>query len=310
MEKQRHYAHGKLLLTSEYFVLDGAEALAIPTRFGQSLQVTDSQQDTLHWKSFDADGTLWFEGTFDSLDFNALTSSDASVGQMLSKILKTAKSLHHQRSDLHFSFKNRAIETHLTFPRYWGLGTSSTLIYNIAQLFQVNPYDLLKDTFGGSGYDIACAGAHSAIVYNVKEGKHSYTSVDMQPEIKENLYFIYLDKKQNSREGIARYREKAQKLPPQYFEAFSIITQSMLIVTDLSIFEKLIIEHEKLVAAILELPRAKSLYFNDFWGEIKSLGAWGGDFVMATSDRDFYTTKQYFTAKGFNTIIPFHEMIL
>ncbi len=310
MENQRLYAYGKLLLTSEYFVLDGAEALAIPTRFGQSLQVTDSQYDTLHWKSFDADSTLWFEGTFDFIHFNVLTSSDSSVAQMLSKILKTAKKLKTQTSSLYFPSKGIAIETHLTFPRYWGLGTSSTLIYNIAQLFQVNPYDLLKDTFGGSGYDIACAGAHSAIVYSVKEGNNNIKAVEFNPEFKENLYFIYLDKKQNSREGIALYREKAQKLPPQYFEAFSILTQTMLNVTDLGIFEKLIIEHEKLVASIIELPRAKSLYFNDYWGEIKSLGAWGGDFVMATSDRDFYTTKQYFTGKGFHTIIPFEEMIL
>jgi mevalonate kinase len=310
MKKLKLYAHGKLLLTSEYFVLDGAEALAVPTQFGQYLQVTDSQNDTLHWKSFDADGILWFEGTFDFIQFDVLTSSDTSVGQMLSKILKTAKNLINPASSLPFPFKNIAIETHLTFPRYWGLGTSSTLIYNIAQLFQVNPYDLLKYTFGGSGYDIACAKAHSAIVYSLKEGKNSFKNVEFQPVFKDSLYFIYLDKKQNSREGIASYREKAQKLPPQYFDAFSIITQAMLNVTDLSIFEKLIIEHEKLVAAILELPRAKSLYFNDFWGEIKSLGAWGGDFVMATSDRDFYTTKQYFTEKGFNTIIPFDEMIL
>ena len=310
MAIQKFYAHGKLLLTSEYFVLDGAEALALPTRFGQSLILNDSLQDTLRWQSFDADGSLWFEGIFDFTRFNALSSSDESVSQMLSTILKTAKNLQNQASSLHFSVKNTAIETHLTFPRYWGLGTSSTLIYNVAQWFEVNPYDLLKGTFCGSGYDIACAGAHSAIVYSIKEGKNIFRAVEFQPEFKENLYFIYLDKKQNSREGIARYREKAQKLYPQYFDIFSEITQAMQNATNLSSFEKLIKEHEKIVASIIKLPRAKALYFNDFWGEIKSLGAWGGDFVMATSDRDVYTTKQYFREKGFNTILPFDEMIL
>ena len=37
---QTFYGHGKLLLTGEYAVLDGAKALSIPTRFGQSLEVT------------------------------------------------------------------------------------------------------------------------------------------------------------------------------------------------------------------------------------------------------------------------------
>ena len=36
---QSFYAHGKLLITSEYLVLDGAEALALPTVYGQSLEV-------------------------------------------------------------------------------------------------------------------------------------------------------------------------------------------------------------------------------------------------------------------------------
>ena len=38
MEKT-YYSNGKLLLTGEYVVLDGAEALAVPTRFGQNLTV-------------------------------------------------------------------------------------------------------------------------------------------------------------------------------------------------------------------------------------------------------------------------------
>ena len=34
------YSPGKLLLTGEYVVLDGAKSLAIPTIFGQSLNIT------------------------------------------------------------------------------------------------------------------------------------------------------------------------------------------------------------------------------------------------------------------------------
>ncbi|MEQ3661167.1 MAG: GHMP kinase, partial [Flavobacterium sp.] len=37
--KQTYYSNGKLLLTGEYVVLDGAKALAVPTKFGQSLSI-------------------------------------------------------------------------------------------------------------------------------------------------------------------------------------------------------------------------------------------------------------------------------
>ena len=54
MDDQYFYGHGKLLLTGEYFVLDGAMALALPTTVGQSMKVRyrHSYQPTLNWKSF------------------------------------------------------------------------------------------------------------------------------------------------------------------------------------------------------------------------------------------------------------------
>ena len=36
----KFYAKGKLLLTAEYAVLGGAKALGLPTKLGQSLDVT------------------------------------------------------------------------------------------------------------------------------------------------------------------------------------------------------------------------------------------------------------------------------
>ena len=49
-------ANGKLLLTAEYFVMDGATALALPTRFGQQLSAKDADKaGILQWQSFDSD---------------------------------------------------------------------------------------------------------------------------------------------------------------------------------------------------------------------------------------------------------------
>ena len=40
---------------------------------------------------------------------------------------------------------------------------------------------------------------------------------------------------------------------------------------------------------------------------LKSLGAWGGDFILAASETD---PTPYFKSKGFDTVIPYDDMIL
>ena len=301
-----YYANGKLLLTAEYFVLDGAIALACPTKFGQSLAILPSNSLYFTWKSFNSDGSMWFEGYFDKLNFNYISSNDIAVGKMLEKILKTILELRATPPQYITDF---SIETHLSFPREWGLGTSSTLIYNISKLFNVNPFLLLEKTFGGSGYDIACAGADSAILFNRKNNIPTRENVEFKPFFTQNLYFIYLGHKQNSREGIALYK-KHRDTEGVIIDAISDLTIAFLQASDIEILNKIIIEHENIVQSIINLPRAKDVYFSDYWGEIKSLGAWGGDFVLATSDRNEAETIHYFHQKGFSTVLTYDEIIL
>ena len=203
----------------------------------------------------------------------------------------------------------------LLFPKEWGLGTSSTLIANIARVFKVNPYALLAATFGGSGYDIACATSESPLLFRLENGVASAENVTFSPVFAQNLYFVYLGKKQNSKEGIERYNRQKKIFGQRNIETlFALqitgLTQAFLRETDLKAFEEAIVVHEKLIAVLVQLPRAKTLYFNDFWGEIKSLGAWGGDFVLATSDRSPAETKKYFISKGFETVLTYNEIIL
>ena len=61
------------------------------------------------------------------------------------------------------------------------------------------------------------------------------------------------------------------------------------------------------MSSILELPTVKESLFPDFDGSIKSLGAWGGDFVLTVS-KDNPTA--YFENKGYKTIVSYQEMIL
>ncbi len=300
-------ANGKLLLTGEYFVLDGAKSLALPTKLGQSLAIEDNGMiNWLHWSSYDEQGKMWFWGGFDFKTRKVLDSSDAEIAENLQKILQAIQAL---KPKLFKRKKGIDFKTELEFPRDWGLGTSSTLIYSLAKWADIDPFDLLEKTFGGSGYDIACAGADGPIFYQKNEGVPSWETCNFDPSFHENIFFVYLGKKQNSREGIARYSAFASK-KTSLIEEISNLSNEIFTCQNLYDFEVLIIQHEIIIAQSLNLSRAKTLYFQDFWGEIKSLGAWGGDFVLVTSDRNFEETKSYFNEKGFDVFLKYKELIL
>ncbi len=148
------YSNGKLLITGEYAVLDGAKAWAIPTKYGQSLIVIETESKEIEWTSLDDKGRVWFEAKYDLESMTEISSSNSEISKTLHKTL-----IETQKLNPHFLADGLGytIESKLTFPKDWGLGSSSTLINNIAQWANINPYQLLENTFGGSGYDIACA---------------------------------------------------------------------------------------------------------------------------------------------------------
>ena len=76
--------------------------------------------------------------------------------------------------------------------------------------------------------------------------------------------------------------------------------------TSLSDFEQLMNAHEEIISETINLPTIKKQLFSDYPNTIKSLGAWGGDFILASGDKN---EMDYFRKKGFETIIPFDEMI-
>ena len=87
-------ANGKLLLSGEYLVLDGAKALAFPTKLGQRMQISAKQDAPpgIHWVSKLEDGSVWFEGRFGKKN-NILTATDDAVAQQLVKLLLEATHL-------------------------------------------------------------------------------------------------------------------------------------------------------------------------------------------------------------------------
>lgn len=301
--KQTFYSNGKLLITGEYLVLDGAQALALPTKFGQDFVVEKSDQKGIQWKSFDADGSIWFEAniSYEAIAQNLKTDND-SIQNTLVEILHAAYGMNSN----FLQVEGYQIITKLTFPRFWGLGTSSTLINNIAQWLSVDAFQLLWKSFGGSGYDIACAQNDQPIIYNISTENPHVSLADFKPKFTEALYFVYLNQKQSSKAAIASYKSKKGYLASE-ISLVNAITAAIQKTDDVKEFAQLLEQHEIILSGILELPTIKEKLFPDFPGTLKSLGAWGGDFILAVAESD---PTNYFRVKGFDTVIPYHDMIL
>lgn len=303
--KKEFYSNGKLLITGEYLVLDGANALALPTKFGQNLIIDEGKSQEINWTSYDSDGKIWFKETISFAEISSFQIPEMeSVKTTLLEILHQAFLLN---SDFIKIENGYTITTQLTFPRKWGLGTSSTLINNIAQWLQIDAFELLNNSFGGSGYDIACAQNNVPILYHLEQGKPMVEKVAFAPEFSQSIYFVYLNKKQNSKSAIARYQTNKSFKPEKIITKVDALTQILLHTNDLNLFAETISTHEALMSHVLETSTVKETLFPDFEGTIKSLGAWGGDFIMVVSKEN---PSLYFSSKGFDTIITYKDMIL
>ncbi len=302
-------SNGKLLITGEYVVLDGAISLALPTKYGQSLNVEKISKQGIHWIAFNNNSKKWLEAFFEmeelllKPDISSLAKS-ISEEEYLLKILQTANSLNPNFLKNSTGFN---VTTQLDFPKNWGLGTSSTLINNIAQWFQIDAFKLLELTFGGSGYDIAAAQHHNAITYERTKEKSNVLNVDFDPAFKDELFFVHLNRKQNSRDSIQHYRKQFKTELQKNITKISSLTSQFLTCESLSEFKLLIEIHETLISKIISTSKVKSELFPDYPGAIKSLGGWGGDFVLVTGKE---ADMNYFKEKGYITIIPYMEMVL
>ncbi|MCG9794115.1 GYDIA family GHMP kinase [Flavobacterium algicola] len=305
MDTKTFYSNGKLLITGEYLVLDGTNALALPTRLGQSLIIDQGLNQEINWTSYDSDGTIWFKETILYTDIsNFIPTKVETVKNTLIRILHQAYIQNSSFLQDNFGYN---IETKLTFARKWGLGTSSTLINNIAQWLTIDAFELLNNSFGGSGYDIACAQYGHPITYRLENGKPIVTPIIFKPEFRDQIYFVYLNQKQSSKSAIENYKLNKKENFNGKIAFFDRLTTDAIEANTAAEFANILEVHESKLSSILNTPTVKELLFPDFEGTVKSLGAWGGDFVMAIATKD---PKEYFISKGYETIFTYDALIL
>ncbi len=302
MEKFR--SNGKLFLIGEYIVMDGAKAFALPTKYGQCLVVEDtlSNQNTINWQAYKCDDSLWFEVNFKLNSLEILSTTNQKLAESLQQILKQAQFLNPSFFNTN---KTYSCKTTLEYPQEWGLGSSSTLIDLISKWIAIDPFKLNQLTFNTSGYDIACAHHNQPILF-ANQPNIVVEDVQLNWDFLDDLYFVYLNQKQDTQAVVGNH----YKNKPKDYEMINHLSQLVVKatkVTTLDELEEILIEYQEILGNYMQIPQPKELYFSDYDGVVKSLGAWGGDFVLVTKRNGM---ADYFKAKGYQTIIPFKEMIL
>lgn len=305
--RRQFYSHGKLLITGEYVVLDGALALAVPTKYGQYLEVETTNKKEIQWTAVDNEGKEWFKTKFifDGKDIE-LEKNYTSPGETEQRLLQILKEAHKLNPGILVQNSGLKITTKLDFLQSWGLGSSSTLINNIAQWFGIDPYRLLEKTFGGSGYDIAAAQSETPVTYQLTHETRSVLITNFDPPFKDQLFFVHLNRKQDSRASISHYREQTDENRSATVEKISALTLQFISCGSVEEFKLLMEIHETLISKLIKTPKIKTSLFPDFPGAIKSLGGWGGDFILATGGEK---EMNYFRKIGYNTVVPYSEMV-
>lgn len=268
------------------------------------MTVKKTSKSDLYWYSYDHEGQEWFKAQISLMDFSAVKTSDEDKAAYLQKLLKGAVRLN---SEFLSKWNGFDVKTYLEFPNNWGLGSSSSLTYLVAEWAEVNPILLHFEVSEGSGYDVACAGAESALTYQLLDDTINYKEIDFEPGFRDHLYFVHLNEKASSSEAVKHYFKNVKKRKDLVKE-LTEITNSVLEASSFTKFCKLIEKHEALLSSALGIPTIGERLFSDFEGSIKSLGAWGGDFIMACSDAGEDSVRKYFSDKGYATFFPYNEM--
>lgn len=294
------FSPGKLLITSEYFVLDGALALAVPTKLGQDFywEEFNDGNSNIFWEALHL-GKPWLKIAIDYKNWEILSTNLPDNARFIIKVLQNVQQLSKIR------FQNNStyhIKTNLQFPGNFGLGSSSTLMNNLAVFSEIDAFLLNEISLGGSGYDIAVAQEKSAILY--QNNPRCVERIEFKPKFADSLILIHLNQKQDSREGINAFRSREISL--SFKHQFSEITKQVVKCESLQDFSDLMSLHERMISDFLGIETVKDKHFRDCPSFVKSLGAWGGDFVLVSKFGDY---KNYFFNNNYHNVFDWDELI-
>lgn len=290
---------GKLLLSGEYVVLRGVTALAVPTRAGQELRLSPApsgQACFLHWVAYDQAGESWLDIQFGPR-LEVKKASDIQVAKQLQILLRFAARYGT------FPQEPFRAQTHLGFDRSWGLGSSSTLVALIARFTHCDAMALHRHAYPGSGYDVATAMEAQALKYKLKKGQPQWRPFP-PPAVWHDTFLVYRGRKQDSQAEVARFEDT--HVPTSILERLNEISLGLTGQMKITQLAAVLQEHETLLSQLLKRKPVQADYPN-CPAQLKSLGAWGGDFMWAVphSHSEKEAVQRYFEPLPEVDIFPF-----
>lgn len=297
-------AKGKLLLSAEYMVLHGSRALALPLKKGQAMKISLLESGgSLQWEAEDSSGT-WFKATLDPERWRVVESSQEEMAERLLGLLRSAAEL---KPAFQARLGGKKVCTLLDYPRAYGLGSSSSLLSLVAGWSGCEPLELHRRTSVGSGYDVAAAGANGPLLYWLDGDGSGSQQVSFRPPFHSQLYFAWLGHKQDtaaSLDGLG----KGFRPGKADIEGFTELSLSMLACEELNDFRELIEQHEQRLSGLLGI-RPVSERFRDLDASVKSLGAWGGDFILLASPLGKRDLAMQLRSYGLQTVYSYKDLV-
>jgi mevalonate kinase len=294
------FAHGKLLLTSEYVVLDGVPALAVPTVLGQRLEATEAAGSSfLHWTALDSNGRVWLDGILERTEGGWKASDEAL--EPVAHLLNASEKISQR------TLPGGQVRTQLEFPSNYGWGSSSTLISLVAQWQEIDALPLHFATQNGSGYDAVCATAAGPLWYRkTADQTADWESTSLAHWPHDSLYLVHLGHKQQSAADVVRYRALAPSSSD--LDGVEYAARALFEATSFDTWGHAARVHETRMAALLGRTPVSEGALKGYPHASKSLGAWGGDFVLVqvanTSD------LHWFKDRGFSTVLPWKASVV
>ncbi|HYW95549.1 MAG TPA: GYDIA family GHMP kinase [Bacteroidales bacterium] len=299
-------SNGKLMISGEYLVLSGAESLTLPLKKGQKMSIARTGGiPSLSWKTT-INGCFWFEARFSIPDFAIANTNDFPTAQYVRELLLAARKLNPGFLTGTVAY---VVENELEFNVNWGFGSSSSLMYNLAVWAGVSPYELHFLVSDGSGYDIAAAGSDFPVIYSVHDHHPHVSRAGFSPAFRDKLFFVYTGRKVDSSREVSRFNG-LQNTGADAVGQITDITRKMAVSKDFSQFTGFLEDHEAIISGVIGKKPVGKTEFKDFKGVVKSLGAWGGDFLLMATDLPVEYMVTYLRKKDLKTWFRYDDIVL
>jgi|GEM_PF-2498310 len=303
MQNIHHYhSNGNLLLTGEYLISQGAEAIALPLKKGHTLAVKPIHGKNILWESVYNHETE-IKVRFTSDDFQIIQTDNENSAKFIQQVLSKAMDYLPSLSQL----PGYHVKAYHDYPEFLELGCESALIANIANWFNINPYRFTRDISPGLEHGIACARSNKPILYQLTNKYPDYREINLNLPFKEKIYIVYIDHNSDLSDRGKQTQEfhDHHEVLPKIREINKRIIQSR----SLEAFENILLEHDNLLAGLLKEQRLQERIFQEFPGLIKPLNEWNGELNLVTWKGEKNELEEYFAPYNIQTIFSWDELV-